>query len=142
MRKESKTFTHFEPAEPPAGLFDRIILAIKREQELQKRRRLLFSFFSLLIVSVLGAPFSWTILAEQAKSSGILYFASAALNNLSNFMVFGRDFGLAMLESLPIAGIVLFAFNISLALFTLRLFLYKKQFLFKYLSRSFGAVNN
>ncbi len=136
MRKESKTFTHIEPAEPSAGLFDRIILAIKREQELQNKRRLLFSFFSLLIISVSAVPFSWAVLAEQVKNSDILYFVSAAINNLSSFMVFGRDFGLAVLESLPILGIILFATNIALALFTLRLFLHKKQFLFKYLGRN------
>ncbi|MFA4998659.1 MAG: hypothetical protein WC514_01435 [Candidatus Paceibacterota bacterium] len=136
MRKEYKKSDHFSPAEPSAGLFDRIILAIKKEQELQNKRRLLFSFFSLLIVSISAVPFSWTILAEQVRSSGILYFVSAALNNLSNFMIFGKDFGLALLESLPIAGIIFFTLNIILAVFTLRLFLYKKQFLFKYLGHN------
>ncbi len=136
MRKEYKKLDHFSPAEPSAGLFDRIILAIKKEQELQNKRRLLFSFFSLLIVSIAAVPFSWTVLAEQIRNSGILYFVSAAFNNLSNFMIFGKDFGLALLESLPIAGIILFTLNIILAVFTLRLFLYRKQFLFKYLGHN------
>lgn len=136
MRKEYKKSDYFGPAEPSAGLFDRIILAIKREQELQNKKRLLFSFFSLLIISISAMPFSWTVLVGQARSSGILYFISAAINNLSDFMVFGRDFGLAILESLPILGIILFAINVALALFTLRLFLHKKQFLFKYLGHN------
>jgi len=41
MRKDyEKLFANLEAPEPPAGLFNRIILAIKREQELRRTRRL------------------------------------------------------------------------------------------------------
>ncbi len=137
MRKDyEKLFSHLEPAEPPAGLFDRIILAIKREQELQQTKRLLFSFLSLLIISFIAASFSWTLLVEQVESSGILYFVSTAISDFGVFLALWQDFGLAILESLPIMGIAVFMVNIALILFTVRLFLYRKRLLLAYLIHS------
>jgi hypothetical protein len=139
MRQDfEKLFSHLKPAEPPAGLFDRIILAIKREQELQHTKRLLFGFLFLLVVSLIATPFSWTMLVSQVKSSGILYFISTAVSDFGTFLTLWKDFGLAILESLPIIGIVAFIISIGMALFTLRLFLYKKRLLFGYLIRSFN----
>src|SRR3989344_1067708 len=93
MRKgDEKIFTHIESSELPAGLFDRIIFAIKRERELRNSKRLAFEFLTLLIVSLM-----------------------------------------AVVESLPVAGIIIFTINIIFAVFTLRLFLYKKKLLVGYL---------
>jgi len=134
MRKDYEGFfTHLELKEPPAGLFDRIILAIKREQELQHTRRLVFGFASLLIVSFAAIPFSWTILVSQVENSGILYFISTAVSDFGTFFTLWQDFGLAILESLPVMGIVAFLISIGIALFTLRLFLYRKRLLWGYL---------
>ncbi len=132
-----KLFSHIKPAEPPAGLFDKIILAIKREQELQKTKRLAFGFLFLLIVSLVAAPFSWTILADQMEVSGTSYFLSAAVSNLGVFFAFWQDFGLAIVESLPITGIVLFVVNVVFLLFTVRLFLHRKKLLLLYLTHNY-----
>lgn len=134
VRKDyEKLFSHLKPPEPPARLFDRIILAIKREQELQQTRRLLFGFLSLLVISFLAMPFSWSLLIEQVKSSGIIYFVSAAIGDFGIFLALWQNFGLAILESMPIAAIAAFMVNIILVLWTLRLFLYKKRLLLNYL---------
>ena len=133
-----KLFSHLKSAEPPAGLFDRIILAIKREQELQRTKRLLFSFLFLLVVSLIATPFSWTMLVSQVKSSGILYFISTAVSDFGTFLTLWQNFGLAILESLPIMGMVAFTISIGMAIFTLRLFLYKKRLLFGYLTHNFS----
>ena len=133
-----KLFSHFEAPEPPAGLFEKIILAIKREQELRRTRRLLFSLLFLLVVSLILTPFSWIMLVSQVKSSGILYFISAAVSDFGGFLTLWQDFGLAILESLPIIGIVAFTISIGMAFFTLRLFLYKKRLLLGYLMHSFN----
>lgn len=136
MRKDyEQLFSHLEPQEPVAGLFDRIILAIKREQELQHTKRLLFGFLFLLVASFITIPLSWIMLASQAENSGILYFVSAAVSDFRTFLALWQDFGLAILESLPILGIAAFVISIGLALFTLRLFLYKKRLLLGYLIR-------
>jgi len=138
MRKDyEKLFSYLEPAEPPAGLFDRIILAIKREQELRQTKRLLFSFLFLLVTSFIATPLSWRILVSQVENSGILYFVSAAVSDFGIFLTLWQDFGLAILESLPIMGIVVFTISIGVALFTLRLFFYKKRLLLGYLMHSF-----
>jgi len=145
MRKNHRNFADFEPAEPvsprgepSAGLFDKIIAAIKREQELRHSRKLLFGFLLLFIVSLIATPFSWSMLASQLKTSGIIYFISAAITDFGTFISYWKDFGLAILESLPITGIVAFAVSIGLALFTLRLFLYKKRLLLGYLMHNFS----
>jgi len=139
MRKDyEKLFSRFEPAEPPAGLFDRIILAIKREQELRHTRRLVFGFAGLLVASFAAVPFSWTMLVNQVESSGIFYFVSTAVSDFGTFLALWQDFGLAILESLPIVGIVAFTISLGMAIFTLRLFLYKKRLLLGYLINNFS----
>jgi len=119
--------------EVPSGLFDKIILAIKREKELRQGRRLLFIFAGLLFVSLGAIPFSWALLANEWEASGVFYFISVATSNLGIFAAFWQDFSISILESLPVVGILVFTINIALLLFAIRLFLYKKNLLFKYL---------
>jgi hypothetical protein len=128
-----RLFSYLEPPEPPTGLFDRIIFAIKREQELQNTKKLTFGFLVLLVVSLAAAPFSWTLFTSQMQNSGILQFIEAALNDIGIFFASWREFSLAIAESLPVAGIAIFTINMILAVFTLRLFLYKKRLLVGYL---------
>ena len=134
MRKDyEKLFTNLTPPEPPAGLFDRIFLAIKREQELRSSKRLAFGFLALLAVSLIATPFSWTLFSGQMAESGVLQFISVAISDLGTFLSIWPDSVMAIAESLPITGIVLFTVNMILAVFTLRLFLYKKRLLVGYL---------
>ena len=134
MRKNYKPFfSYLEPPEPPAGLFDLIILAIRREQELRNTKKLAFGFLILLVVSFTAAPFSWTLFVGQIQDSGMLQFIGVALNDLGAFFASWQDFSLAIAESLPIMGIAIFTVNMILAVFTLRLFLYKKRLLVGYL---------
>jgi len=136
MRRDyEKLFSNLKPPEPRAGLFERIIAAIKKDQELRKTRRLLFGFFTLFVVSLIATPFSWILLVRQIENSGIHYFVSAALGNLDIFFVLWKDFGLAILESLPLTGLFAFAVSLGISAFTLRLFLYKKRLLLNYLVR-------
>ncbi len=133
IKKYEKLLKRLEPVEPPDGLFDKIILAIKKEQEKQKTKRLLLGFFSLLIVSVISMPLSLMLLIEQIKNSGILYFISTIINDFDTFFILWREFSLAILESLPIASILIFVISIGISLFTIRLFLYKKRILLRHL---------
>lgn len=128
-------FFYLKPPEPPTGLFDRIILAIKREQELRNAKRLAFEFLVLLVVSLATAPFSWTLFTGQMRNSGILQFIEVALNDIGVFFASWQEFSLTIAESLPIAGLAVFTINMILAIFTLRLFLYKKRLLVGYLMK-------
>jgi len=139
MRQDfEKLFLHLKPAEPPAGLFDRIILAIKREQELQHKRRLLFGFLFLLVVSLITTPLSLIMLVNQLESSGISYFISTVVSDFGAFLTLWQDFSLAILESFPIAGMLIFTLTLIVSVFTLRLFLYKKRLLLGYLIHDFS----
>jgi|AntAceMinimDraft_18_1070375.scaffolds.fasta_scaffold200057_1 hypothetical protein len=122
----------------PAGLFDRIIIAIKREQELRHTKRLLFEFLSLLVISLIVTPFSGMILVSQIKNSGIFYFISTAISNSGIFFTLWQDFSLAILESLPIGGIIMFLVSLIISVFTLRLFLHRKKLLLGYLMQNFA----
>lgn len=137
MRKDyEKLFTHLESPEPPMDLFDRIILAIKREQELGQTKKLLFGFLSLLLISLVATPISGAMLVNQAESSGISYFISTAISDLGTFFVLWQDFGLAILESLPVIGMTTFLFSLAISVFTLRLFLHRKRLLLGYVVHS------
>jgi len=133
-----KLFTNLDPKEPPVGLFDRIILAIKREQELRHTKRLLFGFLSLLLVSLIATPISGAMFVSQVESSGIFYFISTAVSNLGTFFALWQDFGSAIFESLPVMGMATFLFSLAVSVFTLRLFLHRKRLLFGYLMQSFA----
>jgi len=126
-------FSHLTPPEPPEGLLDRILLAIKREQELRNTKRLAFGFLALLAVSLTAAPFSWSFFSGQMSETGVLWFISIAINDLGTFLALWPDSVLAVAESLPVMSIALFTINMILAVFTLRLFLYKKRLLVGYL---------
>lgn len=133
VRKDyEKLFAHLEPPEPPAGLLDRILLAIRREQELRHTKRLAFGFLTLLVVSVLSAPFSWVSFSGEVASSGIFQFISIALDDFGTFLALWPDSFMAVAESLPVMSLMLFTINIALAVFTLRLFLHHKRMLLGY----------
>jgi hypothetical protein len=121
-----KLFTNLESPKPPAGLFERIILAIKREQELKQTKRLLLRFLFLLVVSLIAAPLSWTLLVNQIESSGISYFISTAVSDFGTFLTLWQDFSLAILESLPATAIIFFLTNLTVFFFSIRLFLDRK----------------
>ena len=136
MEKDyKKFFKELQDPEPPPGLFDRIILAIKREEKLQQTKRLLVGFLFLLIISTITTPLSFKFLITQVKNSGILYFVSAAISDFGIFLALWQDFSLAILESLPVMAIVFFLVSLILFLFTIRLFLYQKRLLLAYLIR-------
>jgi hypothetical protein len=134
MEKDNKKFfNRFQNLEPSAELFDRIILAIKREQEFPKTKRLLSGFLFFFIVSLVATPFSFRMLVSQAKNSGTLYFISTVVYDFETFLNFWKDFSLAILESLPIVEIIFFAINLIIFLFTIHLFLSRKRLLLAYL---------
>jgi len=131
-RKDSKS-REFEPIEPSMGLFDKIINLIQKEKEFKKSRKIFFGFLFLFILSLGLFPFSFLTLFDQIKDFGFGYFVSSAINDFGSFTMFFKDFILAIFSSFPVIGILIFTINLILLLFTLRLFLYKKQYLIKYL---------
>lgn len=118
--------------EVSAGLFDRIIQAIQLEKELQRSRRILFSFVILFLASTGLLPFSIVFFLNQLKHTGAWYFLVTALENTGAFTAFWQNFVLSILESLPTVAIILLSLNVVLFVFVVRLFLHKKGLLLKY----------
>ena len=137
---DKRLFKNLKPVSPPAGLFDKIIFAIKQEEELRRTKRTLFAFAVLLVVSLIATPLSWAMLVSQMQSSGVFYFISTAISDFNTFFALWREFIFAIVESLPIMGIIVFATSFGIALFTLRLFLYKRKLLIKYLIGDFNLI--
>ncbi len=131
-----KLFTNLKLKEPPAGLFDRIILAIKREQELRQTKKLLFGFLSLLLISLIATPVSGIMFVNQIIGSEISYFISTAISDPGTFFTLWQDFSLAILESLPIVSMVIFLLSLAVSVFTLRLFLHRRRLLLEYVIHS------
>lgn len=124
--------TYFENV--PNGLFEKIILAIKKERDLRQTRRILFSFLFLLIVSVSTIPASTTYFIDQWNSSRVSYFIAEFFNNFQNIGFLWQELTFSILESAPILAMTLFVFNLAVAVFTIRLFLYKKGYILGYFS--------
>ncbi|MFH1758980.1 MAG: hypothetical protein ABH822_00250 [Patescibacteria group bacterium] len=104
----------------PAGLFERIISAIKKEQESRQRQRLMFGFSALSLLLITVTPFTTIALVSQLSNSGIWHFIPLLVEGGQNALI-------AILESLPAISFAAFIANIALALFILRLFIRKKN---------------
>ncbi|OGZ68867.1 MAG: hypothetical protein A3D44_04260 [Candidatus Staskawiczbacteria bacterium RIFCSPHIGHO2_02_FULL_42_22] len=132
----------YVPAQVPAGVFDGIILAIKQAEQHRQSRRVLCFFIVIFGVSLGALPFSLAVLIGAWNRSAIGYFLSAALENGVLFFSFWQDFLLSIAESLPMLALVVFAVNVALLLFTLRLFIHKKGEFFQYLWKTKPIAKN
>lgn len=74
----------------------------------------------------------------QVKNSGIFYFISAIFSDFNVSIRLWKDFALAILESLPVLELISFGISLAIAVFTVRLFLYKKKLLLGYLMNNFA----
>lgn len=122
----------FPDFEPSSGFFDRIIFAIRREEELRKGRKLAFLFFALLVISLASVPFSLAFFFGEMAESGVTYFVLVAAEDFAVFQALWSDFVMAVAESFPVAALAGLALNMILAVCTLRLFLHRKRLLLSY----------
>ncbi len=127
------SFQNTKTGEPCDGLFDRILCAIGKEKESHQTKQILVAFFFLFVISAAILPFSFSLVASQWRASGINYFISAPMWNLRFSLVLWQDVALSILEALPVTSLVFFAINLSLFLFTIRLFIHRKGILLKYI---------
>ncbi len=119
-------------------LFEKIILAVKQEQEFSQTRNLLSVFLVLLFLAVAALPFTLSFFISQWIASGTSYFILAAIQ-AHLFFAYWQDFLLSIFESLPVMAILLVTLNMALCVFLLRLFLYKKGLILKYLQHVYGT---
>lgn len=93
--------------EPPVGLADRIMDKIRLEQrKLAMRKAALFSFTFLASLIALFPAFK--MLNSDMANSGFLSFSSLIFSDFSTVMIYWRNFGMAVLETLPAMSFAIF----------------------------------
>jgi hypothetical protein len=100
-----KLFSYLTPPEPPAGLFDKIMQRIYKEQRLLiiKRRIVLFS------AGALGSAAAFIPVFRMVQSafsqSGFLEFFSLLFSDSGLVITYWQNFALALMESLPVMSV-------------------------------------
>jgi hypothetical protein len=100
--------TYFNPPEPPAGLFHRIIARIKEEHRLMSIRRRIFVFSSLSIISIVALipTFNWT--HQSFSETGFFQFLSLIFTDTSVVLAYWKSFVMTLTESFPIISATVF----------------------------------
>ncbi len=121
MRKDyEKLFTHLKPQEPPAGLLGKIMARIHEEERLMsiKKRFILFSITVLISTGALIPAMN--AFQEEFAQSGLTQFLSLLFSDLGVVLASWQEFGLAVLESLPITSITALLFIFLVFLWSLK----------------------
>ncbi len=116
---------------PSTNLYDRIILAIKKEQETRKTKKLFLLLSVIFVLSFTITIVSIVLFIKEFNASGTIYVIKTALSDLSLFKTLWQYFFLAFIELLPITNIILFLICLFITIFALRLLMYKKYLLIK-----------
>ena len=120
-------FSYLEEKTPSRELLSKVLVCI-RKQEIRRKNQKMAGFLLLSLVTAFTIPFTSQMLISQINNSGIAYFLGAIVNDFHSFLNFWQEFILAILESLPITGLLIFAASLEVCIFTFRLFLREKNF--------------
>lgn len=92
---------------PPAGLLEKILKHIHREERILVLRKIIV--FSVLFAgSLIGLIPSFRILSADLSQSGFFSFFSLIFSDFSAVMGYWQNFGMILLESLPAVSLALF----------------------------------
>ncbi|MDO8600802.1 MAG: hypothetical protein Q7R73_04360 [bacterium] len=122
--------SHNENTELPADLFERIIARIHEEERLLSLKKRLILFSTTIFVSVGGFIPVVSILRQEFAQSGFLQFLSLMFSDFGAVMANWQDFGLALLESLPIMGMAAFLLTILVFFWSLKHFVWAVKIVF------------
>jgi len=93
--------------EPPAGLLEKILFRIKKEQRFLAIRQGIIFFVFLACSVVLFWPALIMLLSDISKS-GFIYFFSLLFSDFSIVLTFWQSFIMTLLETLPAVSIAIF----------------------------------
>jgi len=123
MRKYcEKLFTHLETPEPPAGLFAKIMARIYEEERLLFIKRRLFLSSTTFLISAGALITVVNTFQNEFAQSGLFQFLSLLFSDLELVAANWQDFGLAILESLPVMSMMAFLITIFVLLWSLKHF--------------------
>lgn len=120
-------FSYFEEKTPKQELLSKVLVTI-RKQELRSKKQKMIGFLILSLATAFAIPFTSQMLISQINNSGIAYFLGSIVNDFHSFLSFWQEFILAILESLPIVGLLVFTVSLEAFIFSFRLFLREKNF--------------
>ena len=130
MEDYDDVFTETGGMEPPEGLLNSICSRIEEEKNRRKKIRF-FGGITSLFVSLAGFIPALLYLKAEIVQTGFYEYASLAISDWEIVLRHWQDFGLSLLESLPIFGMV-FVLAASLGcLWSLHLILSKTKPSFK-----------
>lgn len=92
---------------PPEALEQRVFLRIREAQVARARARLAIFGFGAVTGLFLSLP-AYQYAMSELTTSGFLSYASLLLSDSGMLMLYWKEFGLTLLESLPVFGILLF----------------------------------
>lgn len=101
------------PVLPPLGLEDGVLKAVARAEERRQAKQVAVRSLVLAVLSALVCWFSWSAVGEMGRSGFIELISmlwtdsSAAFSHLS-------DWGMAVIETLPVTQLVLVAVSLYL----------------------------
>jgi len=105
----------------PSNMLERVMFRI--EMEIQKRAQKQRYIWGIVSISSLFAFIGSCIYAFEAFStSGFGNYFSLMLSDSSSALLFWRQLGLSLIESLPVVGVILLLASISLLLWSIRRF--------------------
>ncbi len=107
MRQDyEKLLSCLEVPEPSAGLFNRVLATIQIKQRRLVVRRNVFCSLGLLVSLVLLIP-AWQMVQVGLAESGFLEFFSLLFSDSGMMAASWQNFGMVLLESLPVTGLAL-----------------------------------
>jgi hypothetical protein len=121
MRQDYKTlFSTLGSEVPDKALLPTINMRIKHAQVRQARIRF-FSVSIVSLVSLVSLVPVWQYVGSEMQTSGFSSYLSALISSGQSALVGWKDFGLVLLESLPIFGTALLLVTILAFLGSLRI---------------------
>ena len=109
MHKDyEKLFKQLEAQEPPAGLFEKVMNRIQKEQQLLTLKRRIVIFSAGLMGSVVSFVFAFRMAQTDIIKSDFLRFFSLIFSDFGIATHYWQNFAMALLERLPAISLVLF----------------------------------
>jgi ABC-type spermidine/putrescine transport system permease subunit I len=130
LKKYEQLFAYLKTPEPPAGLFDRTMRRIRKEQRLLaiKWRLAIFSVASLISLVALIPTFKMA--QTGLNESGFIQFFSLLLSDSGVVITYWQSFVLALLESLPAVSLALFLAAVFASLESVKLLIQNIKIIF------------
>lgn len=111
----------FNLVEPPAGLFDRIMCRIEKENKLLTLRRRIIIFSVSLIGSAIAFIPVFAYVRSGFIESGFFVFFSLIFSDTKIVLVYWQNFAQSLLETLPVMGLISFLAVVAVFLESLKM---------------------